>query len=73
VIKKIFKYFQENPHIAVFIVAWLCFMQFVNSLLHLMQDGEKNSHAMSQLLSSVDGLEAAILFLITLALQDKNK
>jgi hypothetical protein len=72
-LKKLLQHIKENPHVAVSIVAFICFCQFVTSVFHIFRNGEDDIMTMNQLLSSADGLEAVILFLITLALNNKKK
>ena len=71
--KNIMKYWQENPHVAVFIVSFICFAQFITSIFNVLRGHKMDDESISQLLASADGIEAVMLFLIMLGLQNKKK
>ncbi len=66
------KYLRDNPHVAVLVVAFICFLQFITSIFNVLKGGRLDDASIDQLLASADGIEAVMLFLITLALQDKK-
>jgi hypothetical protein len=71
--KNLMKYLQENPHVAVLVVSFICFAQFITSIFNVLRGGRMDDESINHLLASVDGIEAVMLFLIMLGLQNKKK
>ncbi len=70
---KIKDFIEKHAHISVSIVAVLCFVQFVSTLVFAIKRDNFDSNTTSQLLSTADGFEAVILFFIMIALKNKDK
>ncbi len=70
---KLREYLKNKPHIALSAPAVLCFLTFITNLVKAMQDGYIDDAEFHQLLSTADGFETVILFVVMLVLRDKNK
>lgn len=64
---------KNRPNYALSIPAVLCFMQFLSELIDIIKTRTFDSNAITQLLSSADGFESVVLFIIMLVLKTKNK
>jgi len=54
------------------IPTFLCFVQFIVSLVNIIKTRQFNYEVVVQLLSSLDGFEAVVLCAIMLALKEKK-
>lgn len=70
---KIRKYLKSKPHIAISVPAVLCFVTFITNLITAFQDGNIDGNELHQLLSTADGFETVVLFMVILVLRDKKK
>lgn len=64
---------KDHPNIAISIPALLCFVQFVYEIYEIIKTRQFDANALSQLVSSANGFEAVCLFVIMLALKNRNK
>ena len=64
---------RNKPHIAISIPTILCFITFCTNLCAALSDGRIDSNEFNGLLSTADGFEAVILFIVMLALKAKKK
>ncbi len=71
--KWIYEYIKNKPNHALSIPAVLCFIQFITSIFDILSTGVFDNNVLNQLLSSADGFEAVLLFIIMLALKSKTK
>jgi len=62
-----------NPHLAVAVPAVMSSISFVTNLLTALSDGVIDDTELHQLMSSANGIEMLVLFLIMIALRDKKK
>lgn len=67
------EYLKKNPHVALSVPAVLCAIQFLVSLYGAIRTGVFDNSTMNQLLSTADGFESVVLFIIMIALRKKNK
>ncbi len=70
---KLIDWFKNKPHIAITATAILCFVTFCTNLFTYLSDGVIDANEFSSLLSTVDGFEAVVLFVVMLVLKDKKK
>lgn len=66
-------YIKKNLNVALSIPAILCAIQFIMSLYGVIKTGVFDMGTMNQLLSTADGFESVVLFIIMIALRKKNK
>jgi hypothetical protein len=67
------EYIKCRPHHALSIPAALCFIQFISNFYKIIFNREFDTNTFNQLLSSADGFESVLLFIIMLVLRDKNR
>ena len=70
---KLREFFHDNPNIVISIPAILCFIQFVYEIVEIIETGQFDANAFSQLCSSANGFEAVCLFVIMFVLKRKDK
>lgn len=66
-------YLTNNPHVVISVPAILCFIQFIMSLWGAIRTGIFDSNTINQLLSSADGFESVVLFVIMIVLKNKKQ
>lgn len=66
------RYARENPHMAVGVPAWLCFISFIVNFFHAAKDGFMGKDEIQQLLYTADGFETVVLFIVMLVLGKKK-
>ena len=71
--KKTKDYFKKNPQAALYVPTILCAITFVTNLIKALSDGSIDSSEFHTLLASADGFEATVMFVVMLALKNKNK
>ncbi|QHJ76056.1 MAG: hypothetical protein [Bacteriophage sp.] len=71
--RKIKRYVRNKPHVAIGVPAVLCSITFVTNLIQALRDGVLDSAELHSLLSTADGFEAVVLFIVALVLKDKKK
>lgn len=71
--KKLKKIFESKPHYVLSVPAILCFITFISNFIMAFRDGVIDSNEFHQLLSTADGFEAVVLFIMMLVLKDKKK
>ncbi len=64
---------RDKAHIAIGVPALLCFVSFVTNLFLALSDGVVDSNELHQLLSTADGFESVVLFIVMLVLKGKKK
>lgn len=64
---------RDKPHLTLSVPTILFFIQFLMSLADAIRTGTFNHNTISQLLSSADGFETVMLFMIMMALKGKTK
>ncbi|MDE1829561.1 MAG: hypothetical protein KGI25_04495 [Thaumarchaeota archaeon] len=67
------EYLKTNPHVALSVPAILCAIQFLMSLGGAIRTGIFDSNTINQLLSTADGFETVVLFVIMVALKNKKQ
>lgn len=72
-IKKILDMIRDKPHVAIGMPAILCSITFISNLVAALSDGVITSNEYHTLLSTADGFEAVVLFIVMLLLKDKDK
>jgi hypothetical protein len=72
-VMKIKDFFKNHAHLSVSIVAVLCAVQFISTLVFAIKRDTFDSNTSSQLLSTADGFEAVVLFFIMAALNKNDK
>lgn len=70
---ELIKRLKDNAHIAISVPAVLCFITFITNLVKALSDGNIDSNEFHTLLASADGFETVVLFVVMLALKNKNK
>ncbi len=70
---KIKDFLSNHTQVALSIPAVLCCIQFLSSVFGAFRTGVFNSDTLNQLLSTADGFESVVLFIIMLALKTKKK
>lgn len=68
-----FKFLRKKPHVAIGVPTLLCFVTFITNLITALKDGNIDSAELHQLLSTADGFETVVLFLVMYALKDRKK
>lgn len=66
------QYLKSNPHVVISVPTVLCFVQFLTSIFGAFRNGVFDNNTFNQLLSTADGFESVVLFMIMLALKDKK-
>jgi len=67
------EFFKSHAHVTVAALALVCFIQFAVSLYVAIATHSFDKETINKLLSTADGMEAVLLFLIMLALNNKKK
>lgn len=67
------RFLKEKPHVAISVPAILCFITFCTNLYAALTDGKIDANELTTLLSTADGFESVVLFIVMLALRNKNK
>lgn len=67
------KLINDKPHVALSIPALLCFFTFCTNLFTALTDGKIDANELSALLSTADGFETVVLFIVMLVLRSKKK
>lgn len=67
------KKIKAKPNVALSVPMVLCFISFITNFIAAMKDGNLDSNELHQLLSSADGFQAVVLFIIMVVLKDKKK
>jgi len=67
------RHFKGGINVALSVSAIMCFVQFISSLLGIFRTGVFDSSAVNSLLSSFDGFESVILFIVMIVLNRKKK
>ena len=70
---KLREFLKHKLHIIISIPAILCFITFVTNLIAALEDGYIDGYELHQLLSTADGVETVVLFVVMMVLKDKNK
>lgn len=70
---KVKEFIKAHAHVALSVPAVLCCVQFVLGLFTAIRSGNFGSDTIIQLLSYADGVETVVLFVIVVALKNKNK
>jgi len=65
-------YILSKPHVAISVTALLCFVQFISGLYGALRAGMFDNNTINQLLSSADGFESVVLFVIASFLRKKD-
>lgn len=73
IVKRARNYVKRKPHVAIGIPALLCFVTFIINFIAAISDGVIDAKELHQLLSTADGFEAVVLFVVMLVLKDKKK
>ncbi len=71
--KRIREYLSNKPHVAIGIPTVLCSITFASNLIKALSDGVISDAEYHQLLSTADGFEVTILFIVMLVLKNKKK
>lgn len=71
--RKARNYVKRKPHVAIGIPAVLCAVTFVINFISAISDGVIDAKELHQLLSTADGFEAVVLFVVMLVLKDKKR
>ncbi len=71
--KELREYLKNNPHVALSVPALLCFIQFLMSIFGAIRTGIFDSNTVNQLLSTADGFETVVLFIIMMVLKNKKQ
>ena len=66
-------YIAGNPHVAIGLPAIMCFIQFVTDIVEVFKTHEFTSNTLNQLVSSANGFEAVMLFIVMLVLKRRNR
>lgn len=64
---------KNKSHVVLSAPALLCFITFCTNLYSALSDGKIDSNEFSALLSTADGFESVVLFVLIMVLKDKNK
>lgn len=70
--KNLREYIKSKPNAVMSIPTFLCFIQFISSIIELIKLRKFDYDTVVQLLSSLDGFETAILCVVMLAMRDKK-
>lgn len=71
--KKVIKYVKHKPHLALSISTILCALTFSANLIAALRDGVIDDTELHALLTTAQGFEAFVLFIVMIALKDKKK
>lgn len=71
--KKLLELLKKNPHAAVSAPAILCFITFCTNLRTALSDGNIDANEFSGLLSTIDGFETVVLFVVMIVLKSRDK
>jgi hypothetical protein len=71
--KRLLSLLKKNPHVAISVPTILCFITFITNLVSALSDGVIDSTELHQLLSTADGFETVLLFVIMIVLRNKKK
>lgn len=71
--KKLKKVFEDKPHYVLSVLVLLCFITFISNFIMAFRDGVIDSNEFHQLLSTADGFETVVLFIMMLVLKGKKK
>jgi len=63
---------KNKPHIVLSVPAILCFVTFCTNLFAALTDGKIDANELSTLLSTADGFESVVLFIVMIALRNKK-
>lgn len=64
---------KAKPNLAMSIPTFLCFVQFIASIVDIIKTKTFSYDLVVQLLSSLDGVETLVLFVVMMALKDEKK
>ncbi len=67
------KFLRSKPHMAIGLPAVLGAITFVTNLVSALTDGVIDSNELHTLMSTIDGFETVLLFVVMGVLKDKNK
>jgi hypothetical protein len=71
--KRIRDYIQSKPATVMTVPTFLCFIQFISSLIEMVKARKFDYDSVIQLLSSLDGFETVVLFFIMVVLKNKKQ
>lgn len=60
-------------HMALSVSTVMCFIQFLSSLFGIFRTGVFDSNTLNNLLSSFDGFESVMLFIVIVVLKNKEQ
>jgi len=66
------EFLKNKPHIVLSVPAILCFVTFCTNLFAALTDGKIDANELSTLLSTADGFESVVLFIVMIALRNKK-
>lgn len=67
------EFLKNKPHIVISVPAVLCFITFCTNLYAALTDGKIDANELTTLLSTADGFESVVLFIVMVALKNKKK
>lgn len=71
--KRLREYIKSKPNLVLSIPTFLCFLQFISTVVDLIKLRKFDYNSVIQLLSSLDGFEAFILCIVLMALKKETK
>ena len=69
---KVIDYIKSKPNLVMSVPTFLCFVQFISSIVEMVKARKFDYDSMIQLLSSLDGFETVVLCFVMLALKKKK-
>jgi hypothetical protein len=66
-------YIKKRANTVIAIPAWLCFITFIINFVAAMRDGFISSEELHQLLTTADGFETVVLFIVAFVLRDRKR